>query len=142
MREDMNKAGAGGVMAGKARGELSDANRPQAAMAPGPSGSYGAVVHGAKDKEAFEQDSKEVLSTVRQSADQTVYKKGQVWMTPEAAKLDMQKDADKIKTIERYSDEYFELVHKNTPAENQLLSMQKESEQLLLVLRGQAYLIK
>ena len=141
MRRDMSKSGAAGVMAGKSRGELSDANRP-AAPAAGPGGDYGAVVHGAKDKEAFEQDAKEVLSTVRQSADQPVYKKGQVWMTPEAAKLDMQKDADKIKTIERYSDEYFELVRKNTPAENQLLSMQKESEQLLLVLRGQAYLIK
>lgn len=89
-----------------------------------------------------EKGQREIIRTVRQSGDQPVYKKGDVWMTPEAAKFDVKKDADKIKTIERYSDEYFELVRKNTPAENQILAMRKESEQLLIVLRGQAYLIK
>ena len=57
-------------------------------------------------------------------------------------KLDLQKDAAKIKTIERFSDDDFQLVATNTSSENQVLCSQRHDEQLLVELRGQAYLVK
>ena len=53
-----------------------------------------------------------------------------------------EKDKDKIKIVQRFGSEYFDLAKSNTPAENQLLSTQQPDEELLVVLRGQAYLIK
>ena len=65
-----------------------------------------------------------------------------VAVTPETANLDLTKDAEKITTLDRYSSEYFALVSANTAAENQVLSSQAPDEELLINLRGQAYLIK
>ena len=103
---------------------------------------HGATGWGTASQGHYEKDTKEVYATVRTVGTVTLYRRGDTWMTPEASKLDLEKDADKIKTIERYSDEYFALSKDNTQSENQVLSMQAENEKLLIVLRGQAYLIK
>ena len=61
---------------------------------------------------------------------------------PEHQKIDPVKDADKIKRVKRFSDDYFVLVRDNTADENAVLAAQQEGEELLLVLRGQAYCIE
>ena len=63
-------------------------------------------------------------------------------MTPETAKLDLKKDADKIKLIERFSKEYFEITRLNTVEQNQILAGQRANEELLVKLRGQVYQIR
>ncbi len=88
--------------------------------------------------------------SVRQIGKDTLYerrvevagKRQKRLVTPETAQLDPVKDKDKVKTIERFSDEYFALIRANTAEENQLLSLQQPDEELLLQLRGQAYLVK
>ncbi len=87
-------------------------------------------------------DREVVTSTVRNLGNQALYKRGKIVVTPDTAKLDVTKDADRIRTIERYSQDYFDLVSANTAAENQILANQAADEELLVSLRGQAYLIK
>ena len=50
--------------------------------------------------------------------------------------------AAQITTVDRYSTEYFALVTGNTVEENQIFSNQAPDEELLVRLRGKAYLIK
>ena len=45
-------------------------------------------------------------------------------------------------TDRRFSEEYFQLVRANKISENQLLSSQRDNEELLILLHRQAYLIK
>jgi hypothetical protein len=73
---------------------------------------------------------------------ETLYRRGKVWIAASAADVDLEKDADKIKTIERFSPEYFELTEQNTAAENAVLARQQAGEELLITLRGQTYRIK
>ena len=63
-------------------------------------------------------------------------------MTPETAELDLEKDKARIETIERYSEAYFALVKANSVTENQILSQQRDGEQLLIKLRDKNYLVK
>ncbi len=79
---------------------------------------------------------------VRKTGTQTVYQRGKLLVTPETASLDLEKDKKNIIEIERYSKEYFALTEANTSAENELLSLQEEDEQLLVKFRGKVYLIK
>lgn len=83
-----------------------------------------------------------VKESVRTSGNQALYKKGKIVVTPETAELDVQKDADKITVIERYTDAYFALAKDNTVEENQVLADQADDEELLVQLRGKSYLIK
>ena len=88
-------------------------------------------------------DDKDVYATgLRNAGNEALYCKGKLWVTPQTSQLDLQKDAAKIKTIERFSDDYFQLVAANTSSENQILCSQRPDEQLLVELRGQAYLVK
>jgi Ca-activated chloride channel family protein len=73
---------------------------------------------------------------------QSLYRRGKTWLTPATEKYDIEKDRDKITVVERFSTAYFQLVAANTPAENQLLSSQQDGEELLVELRGKAYLFK
>ncbi len=91
---------------------------------------------------AYEGKKKQMVGGVRNVGDQAVYRRGRVWIAANAAKLDLEKDKDKIKRIKQFSAEYFRLVSANTVAENQILSSQAEGEQLLITLRGQAYMIE
>ena len=96
----------------------------------------------------IDTDSSVATDTVRQYGNQAVYarsqpgKKEQILVTPETAELDLEKDKAKIETVDRYSDAYFAIVKANSATENQILSQQRDSEQLLIKLRGKNYLVK
>ncbi|MDP6547192.1 MAG: hypothetical protein QGH60_24720, partial [Phycisphaerae bacterium] len=79
---------------------------------------------------------------LRNVGNTSLYRRGRVWIASSASKLDPAKDADKIKKIKRFSDEYFKLIGQNTVAENQVMASQQDNEEMLLVLRGQAYQIE
>lgn len=102
-------------------------------------------------------DKEIAADSVRQYGNQTVYARQkisgkpnenkaeaevQLVVTPETADLDLDKDKDKIEIVDRFSDSYFALVKANSAAENQILSQQREGEQLLLKLRGKNYLVR
>lgn len=120
-----------------------------ATNAPAPAGSgLGGGVY--RD---IESDKEVRLRGIKQLNNETVYartlpqaeagkKAKQILVTPETAQLDIEKDKAQIKTIERFSDDYFALIRANTAAENQLLALQEEGDELLVKLRGQAYLVK
>ncbi len=96
----------------------------------------------------IETDSSLPIDNVRQYGNQAVYarnqpgKKEQILVTPETAELDLEKDKARIETIERYGEAYFALVKANSATENQILSQQRDGEQLLIKLRGKNYLVK
>jgi Ca-activated chloride channel family protein len=104
--------------------------------APGLSG-FG--YRGVKEYEAGEKD---FYTSVQNVGNQTLYRRGRTWMTPENAKLDRVRDKNRIKVIQRYSDEYFALVRANTVAQNQVLASQAPEEELLVTFRSQVYLIQ
>ncbi|MFO1092706.1 MAG: VWA domain-containing protein [Planctomycetaceae bacterium] len=91
---------------------------------------------------SLSSDAPIVVSGLKTVGDQTLYRRGQVFMTAGTQGLDLERDKDKIKTVERFSPEYFKLVAANTAAENALFSSQQADEQLLVELRGQVYLVK
>ena len=94
---------------------------------------------GLKEYEAGETDT---YTSVQNVGNQTLYRRGRTWMTPENAKLDRVRDKAKIRVVQRYSDEYFELVRANTVTENQILANQAPEEELLVTFRSQVYLIQ
>jgi len=100
------------------------------------------AVHGNSDQKKYEHGAHETFSTVQNVNNQALYRRGQMWVTPETAGIDLAKDAAQVKHVERYTDEYFKLVRANSVSENQVLATQQPNEQLLVKLRGQAYLIE
>jgi Ca-activated chloride channel family protein len=89
------------------------------------------------------ETGKEVAATAVQTVNnETLYKRGNTWIATSAADVDLEKDADKIETIERFSDEYFKLIKANTATENAVLARQQVGEELMIKLRGQVYRIK
>jgi hypothetical protein len=83
-----------------------------------------------------------VADTVRNVGNETLYKRGDLWFAANAGDVDLEKDADKIVTVERFSDEYFKLTAANTASENTVLSRQQEGEELIIKLRDTVYRIK
>jgi Ca-activated chloride channel family protein len=73
---------------------------------------------------------------------QTLYRRGRILVTPETASLDIEKDRGQITKIQRFSTEYFDLVSKNSAADNQLLGQQTTEDSLLVKIRGVVYLIE
>ena len=143
--------GAAGQMAAKTRGELNEAARaPSPGWAYGGSGGQsessspraGTAVIGNNKQDDYESGRRQVLANVRQVGNQAVYQRGNIWIASNATHIDPDRDAAKIKQVQRFSDEYFKLVGANSAAENQILASQQEHEELMVTLRGQAYLIK
>ncbi len=111
------------------------------AEAAGGPGRPSATVTGYADKDEYEAGRKQTVSNVQQVGNIALYKRGNLWVTADASKLDLEKDAEKIQEVKRYSDKYFELVRQNTAEQNRVLSVQGEKEELLITLRDQAYRI-
>ena len=108
-----------------------------------PGGSGGAVRQwGHGDRKAYEAGQAEYVAGVRNVGNRTFFRRGKVWVTPATAKLDLVKDADKIKVIERFSKEYFKLVRDNGIEDNQVFAAQQAGEELLVELRGVTYRVK
>ncbi len=153
LSESRNESGLGGVAQRSSKQAFKNADRAPAKAAAGALeslSSRGGAVTGPVDSLSLgsnvyrdaKTDRYVVKESVRTSGNQALYKRGKVVVTPETAELDVAKDADKFTTIERYTDAYFSLVKDNTVEENQVLSDQAEDEELLVQLRGKAYLIK
>lgn len=87
-------------------------------------------------------DKEVVKETVRVLQNETLYKRGKLWIATSAQDVDPEKDKDKIIVIKRFSPEYFELVAANTSQENEVLAAQQDDEQLLIQLRGKIYRIQ
>jgi Ca-activated chloride channel family protein len=127
--------------------ELREANLPAATeparLSGAEGGGQGAApgFGGASYRDA--ETGKEVVThAVRNVGNETLYKRGNLWFAASAGDVDLEKDADKIVTVERFSDEYFKLTAANTASENAVLSRQQEGEELIIKLRGTVYRIK
>jgi hypothetical protein len=90
----------------------------------------------------IESDREVAAAGVQNAGGEALYKRGKTWIANNAKNIDPVKDDAKIKRVKRFSDEYFALVRDNTAAENSILAAQQEGEELLVVLRGQAYKIE
>jgi len=106
-----------------------------------PSVPFGGGAGGARYR-AIDSDEEQSVATVRQLGKETVYRRGQLWIASNAVDIDPEKDSDKIVTVERYTEAYFELCRLNSAGENFLLSQQQKGEELLVKLRGQVYRIR
>jgi Ca-activated chloride channel family protein len=147
-------SGGEGQMGAMNRQWLNGADKIAAPSAPtgGPGGGLalgsgasvydGAVQHGYRDTKDYEEGKKEIVANVRQVGNQAMYRRGNVWIAAEATTVDLDKEKDKIITVDRFSKEYFELVKANTPTQNQVLSSQQDHEELIVNLRGQLYRIR
>jgi Ca-activated chloride channel homolog len=129
-----------GAMARQKLNASSRAPAPTGGYGPGSSG--GVQVYGSSNRADYEAGKAEYVSGVRNVGNATLYRRGAVWVTPETAGLDLKDDASAIQILERFSAEYFDLIRANSVMENRIISSQQESEQLLLKLRGQVYLIR
>lgn len=107
-------------------------------------GGGGGGVPGANRSEARDlvTDAPLSVSGIRTVEEQTLYRENDLWVTPDTSELDLERDAADITVLEKFSDEYFELVSVNTQAENELLSSQQDGERLLVQFRGRNYLIE
>jgi Ca-activated chloride channel family protein len=81
-------------------------------------------------------------SGLRNEKGQALFKRGQIVFAANAADVDIEKQKSEIVEVTRFSDEYFELVHANSVAENELLAAQQDDEELVVRLRDRIYRIK
>jgi len=102
----------------------------------------GARQYGSSSRDRYEKGEDDYVAGLRQVGNTSLYRRGRLWIASSATKLDPAKDADKIKKVKRFSDEYFKLIRANSVAENQVMASQQDDEQMLIVLRGQAYQIE
>ncbi|MBS3821554.1 MAG: VWA domain-containing protein, partial [Phycisphaerae bacterium] len=100
------------------------------------------AMFGNAEQAGYEQARKERVGGLRNVGNQAVYQRGRVWVAANAADIDLAKDAEKVQVVERFSDEYFQLVHRNTKLENEIMASQGADEELVIRLRGQAYRIR
>ena len=85
------------------------------------------------------EDREVAAAGIQNAGKETLYKRGNLWIATNAQKVDPEKDSAKIKRVKRFTDEYFEITRANTADENAVLAAQQDGEELLVVLRGQAY---
>jgi Ca-activated chloride channel homolog len=123
--------GAGGLAEDAAARSRGGASGPGAGGAPG--------VRFSNSYRDAETDREIYAAGIQNAGKETLYKRGKLWIATNAQKIDPDKDDAKIKRVKRFSDEYFEIVRANTSDENAVLASQQEGEELLVVLRGQAY---
>ena len=140
-RSALNMATSPSVAAGPAPGGSGRKPESKAEMNRGGSPAQAPANIGYKGKEEYERgESGGAVENIRQIGNNYVlYRRGQVWMMPSTANLDLEKDKDKVVQIKRFSDEYFNLARANTSDQNAVMASQKSGEQLLVNFRGQAY---
>ena len=102
----------------------------------------GTASYGSSTKADYEGEKVEYVAGVRTVGNMSLYRRGTVWVASSAGDLDPSKDQAKYTVVERYSKEYFELIRANNVDENKVMASQGEKEELLLRLRGKAYLVK
>ncbi len=126
------------------RMRLKQSMRAPVAAVPTPRPGKGAGVKqfGHARRLDYESDKAEYVSGVQNVGNKALYRRGNVWLAPGTESLDLKKDTEKIKVVERFSKEYFDLTRKNTIEENQVFASQRKGEELLINLRGQVYRIR
>jgi Ca-activated chloride channel family protein len=105
-------------------------------------GSDGAARRGLRLRDIDSDEERFAGDAVQTYGNQTLYKRGKIVIAANAQEVDPQKDDAKIKTVERFSDEYFKLVKDNMADENLVLANQAEGDELIIKLRGDVYRIK
>ncbi|MCH5374769.1 MAG: hypothetical protein JJ992_12405, partial [Planctomycetes bacterium] len=90
----------------------------------------------------IESDEEVAVDTVQVVGSETLYRRGKQWFAANAQDVDLKRDQEKIKVVEKFSDEYFRLVADNTASQNAVLARQQSGEELVIRLRGQIYLIR
>jgi Ca-activated chloride channel family protein len=105
-------------------------------------GGYGGAPGGVAGNASQQSESKLVRDSITVMNSQTLYRRGRMLVTPETASLDLEKDSSQITKLKRFTSEYFDLVSKNSVADNQLLGQQATDESLLVKIRGVVYLIE
>jgi len=143
-------SGKAGVAQRASKGNFQNAKSLPAAGAPGLAGG------GAAFRD-IDSDQDVATANVRQSGNMTLYarklaqpasgppaagEQKQIVVTPETASLDLEKDKADIEIIERFTEQYFELVKANSAAENLVFSQQQPQDELLIRLRGKNYLVR
>lgn len=118
------------------------ASGEQYAESRGMGGGYGSAMGGARGGASQQSESKPMRDSITVTNSQTLYRRGRMLVTPETASLDLEKDSSQITKLKRFSSEYFELVSKNSAADNQLLGQQATDESLLVKIKGAVYLIE
>lgn len=122
--------------------------RPGTTSGPQAQGGYGgglaagARQQGQNSYRDIDKDEVVAADGVQNIGNQTIYKRGKLWIAANAQTVDPEKDQAKIKKVKRFTDDYFALVKANTQDENAVLATQQEGEQLLITLRGQTYQIE
>ena len=79
---------------------------------------------------------------IRKIGNATLYKRGKMVVADNAVELDLEKDADKIVVLTRYSDEYFALLSNSSSEENLILAQQQPDEELILKVQGNYYRVR
>jgi Ca-activated chloride channel family protein len=124
---------AGGAIAGQA----------DPASAPGLAPAAPAGIAGGRVAfREIDSDKVVVADSVQIVGSETLYKRGKVWFAASASGVDLEKDADKIEKVERFTPKYFDLIAKNTQAENAVLARQQAGDELIIKLRGKVYRIQ
>lgn len=137
--ENLIKYVSGGV------GQMNASNRAAlnaATIAPPPSApGEGTAQIGQSKLAGYEANETEHLASVQNFANRALYKRGNQWIDSSVTDKDIARLNTEAKSITQFSDEYFRLVAGNSVTENQLLSVQRPSEDLIIPLRGQLYRI-
>jgi Ca-activated chloride channel family protein len=139
-RLSKSSTGVAGQRDAMSRRKLNEAKRAPAST--GVRHDQSAAQYGYSDDKDYEAGKESRVANVQNVGNQTLYRRGKVWLAPGTEKLDLEKDADKIKEIERFSKDYFELVRTNSIDQNQVFASQRAGEELVINLRGQAYRIR
>jgi Ca-activated chloride channel family protein len=90
----------------------------------------------------IDRDADVVVEAVQVVENQVLYKRGNAWYSFDVAKKDAEKLAEKAKVIERFSDEYFELIRRSPAAAAKALARQKEGEAMMLEAEGEVYRVE
>jgi hemin uptake protein HemP len=72
----------------------------------------------------------------------TLYRRGNVWYAYDAVKQDMQKLRTETKVVERFSEEYFDIVRAASPATKRVLARQQPAEAVVIEHDGKMYHVK
>ena len=80
----------------------------------------------------IDRDADVLVEAVQVIDKQVLYKRGNAWYSFDVAKKDAEKLAEKAKVIERFSDEYFDLIRRSPAAAGKALARQQPGEAMVL----------
>jgi Ca-activated chloride channel homolog len=87
-------------------------------------------------------DESIITDAVLQIGNEALYRRGKTLIASNASDVDVESQKAEIIDVERYSDDYFNLVKDNSTTENTLLARQADDQELIIRLRGKIYRFK